>query len=289
MNENKTNINWYPGHMAKTKRILRENKDLIDVVLEVIDARMPYSSKLQDVDDILHGKPHILIVNKMDLCDIKETTKWINYYRNHGYIVVPLEKNGNLNELLNKIKDVLKDVNDKRLAKGMKIRKARATIIGIPNVGKSTLINRLVDKKVVEVGNKPGITKNVGWIRVNDKLELLDTPGILWPKIENITVAFNLASLSSIKEEILPLDEVATYILKMLDTYYPAKLQERYKIKDIDFTDIVQTFDEIGKKRGLLLKGGYVDYDRVIKVILNDIKLNYITGITFDRYGDDNE
>ena len=283
MNENKTNINWYPGHMAKTKRLVKEQLDLIDIVYEVIDARMPYSSKIKDIDEIIKNKPRVLVMTKYDLCDKQETAKWIKYYEDKGYKVVPLdlETNCNLKPLYRVTDELMVSINEKRESKGMLKKAARVLIIGIPNVGKSTLLNRLVGKKAVETGNKPGVTKNLNWIRINEKIELLDTPGILWPKLDEEKVAFNLASLSAIKEEILPLYNVCEYILNTLYTYYPKTLEERYGITEIS-DDIADTMDIIGKKRGCLVKGGLVDYDKVITVIMNDIK-TYFKNITFDR------
>lgn len=277
-------INWYPGHMAKTKRLILENLDLIDVVYELIDARMPYSSKIKDIDEILNNKPRILVVTKTDLCDRKETNKWLNYYKDQGYHVIDLDlEHGNINSLISKTENLMRELNEKRIAKGLKTRKIRALIVGIPNVGKSTLINRLVGKKATNVGNKPGVTKNLNWIRIGNNLELLDTPGILWPKLDNDIVALNLASLSAIKEEVLPIEDVVYYILNRLNQYYPHILLERYGIDELD-TDIIETLDRIGKKRGCLIKGGLVDYDKVYNVIINDIKLGYIKNITFDRF-----
>ena len=284
MNENKTNINWYPGHMAKTKRLISENINLIDVVYELIDARMPYSSKIKDLDDILKNKKRIIIMTKIDLCDLNETNKWINYYKNLGYIVLTanLENNNSLNDLIKVTNKVMEEENNKRLEKGLSKRKVRALVIGIPNVGKSTLINRLAGKKVVNVGNMPGVTKNINWIRINDSVELLDTPGILWPKLEQEKVALNLATFTAIKEEILPVERVVIYILNMLNKYYKDILKERYGIDSI--LEIEETLESIGKKRGCLIKGGIVDYDKVYSVIMNDIKNGIIKGITFDRY-----
>ncbi|NLL44718.1 MAG: ribosome biogenesis GTPase YlqF [Mollicutes bacterium] len=281
-----TNINWYPGHMAKTKRLIKEKIDLIDIVYEVIDGRMPYSSKIRDIDQYIKNKPRLLIMTKIDLCDMQETQKWIKYYEKQGYKVLPvdLKENTNINKILSATEEMMKEDNQKRIEQGMNKRKTRVLIVGIPNVGKSTLINRLVGKKATNVGNKPGITKSLDWIRINESLELLDTPGILWPKLDEEKVALNLASFTAIKEEVLPLDEVAIYILKTLYKYYPEKLKERYGITNINYDDILPTLDVIGKKRGCLIKGGEIDYDKVISVIINDVKEGIIKNITFDRF-----
>lgn len=285
--QNRANINWYPGHMAKTKRLISEKIDQIDIVYEVIDARIPYSSKITDIDNYIKNKPRILIFSKMDLCDPKETKKWMKYYEEQGYIVigVDLTKPNSVKQIIDKTMELLEQDKKKREQKGMKERKARVLVVGIPNAGKSTLINRLVGKKAAVVGNKPGVTKNLDWIRINDSLELLDSPGILWPKFESSTVAFNLASLTAIKEEVLPLDEVVIYILETLEKYYPEILNGRYGIDHLN-EDIVETLEYIGKKRGCLIRGGEIDYEKVYTVILNDIKDGSIKGITFDRIDD---
>ena len=270
--------------MAKTKRLINEQINLIDLVYEIVDARMPFSSKIIDIDNYTKDKPRILIVNKMDLCDKEETNKWVNYYKDLGYEVLPMNLEGNVNikPLINLTEKVLEDVNQKREDKGMIKRKARVLVVGIPNVGKSTLINRLAGKKVVNIGNKPGVTKNLSWIRVNEHIELLDSPGILWPKLDSYN-AFNLATFTAIREEILPLFEVVEYILRTLEKYYPEILKERYGLDVLD-EDIVNDLEFIGKKRGCLLKGGEIDYDKVMLLIINDIKNGYIKGITFDRF-----
>lgn len=282
----KTSINWYPGHMAKTKRLISENIDLIDIVYEVIDARIPYSSKIKDIDNLLKNKPRILIVTKMDLCDELETNKFLDKYKSEGYTVIPVDLLGgkNVNEIINKTKEVLRPLDEKRMSKGLKKRNYRALIVGIPNVGKSTLINRLVGKKATQVGNKPGVTKNLSWVRINKDIDLLDSPGILWPKLDNEEVALNLASMSAIKEEILALSDISIHILNKLNDHYKDKLKERYGIESVNKKDYLETLDIIGRKRGCLLRGNVVDYDKVYSVIVRDIKDSNIKGLTFDRF-----
>ncbi len=278
MNE-KTNINWYPGHMAKAKRELKENMPLIDIVYEVIDARMPISSKVADIDDIIKDKPKILVVSKYDICDKKVTDELLKKYSNYTIVKCDL-LNGNIIELINKTKDFSKKINDERASKGLKPRKTRVVVIGSPNVGKSTLINKLVGKKAVQTGNTPGVTKTLGWVRINNDIELMDSPGILWPKLDNQDNAHILASLSSIKEEILDIEDLARFIIKKLSNLYPEKIKERYKL-DIINDDTI--FDDIAKKRGLLAKGGVVDYDKVYLTIVKDLKDSKFGNITLDR------
>ena len=282
MNE-KTNINWYPGHMAKTKREISEKLNLIDIVYEVIDGRMPISSKIVDIDDLIKDKPRILVVTKMDLCDEEETKKILKEYESSGYKVVCVDLvNGNCNELISITKDIMSNINKNRESKGMMERAARVLIVGVPNAGKSTSINRLVGKKSAGVGNTPGFTKNLEWIRVNKDIELLDSPGILWPKLENQDNAKVLAAFSSIKEEILNLDDIACFILKRLFELYPDKLKERYGIEELD-EDFVEAYELIGRRRGALSRGGIVDYDKVSDLIIKDLKNGYFGKVTFDR------
>ena len=285
MNENKTNINWYPGHMAKTKREIKEKLNLIDIVYEVIDARMPLSSKIVDIDELIGDKKKILVMTKYDICDKEETNKFIKHYENLGYIVIPVDLVNNSNDekkIIEASKEILKDENEKRISKGLKPRSIRALIVGVPNAGKSTLINRLVGKKSAGVGNRPGFTKSLSWIRINKDIELLDSPGILWPKLENQESAHILASLSSIKEEIIDNMNLSCFVLKKMMKLYPKNLEDRYGITELD-EDFIETFDVIGKRRGALSRGGIADYDKVANIIIQDLKNGHLGNVTLDR------
>ena len=278
-------LNWYPGHMAKTKREIKEKLPLIDVVYEVVDARMPISSKVIDIDDIIKNKPRILIMTKYDMCDKSQTDKIIKYYKDKGYSVVPVDliKNTNVNLIIKETSKVSDIINVERKKKGLKPKQSvRALVIGAPNVGKSTLINRLVGKKKTVTGNKPGVTKQLSWIRVGSNIELLDTPGILWPKLENQEHAYNLAALSSVKEEVVDLQDLSIYILHKLNKLYPNYLEKRYGITTIS-DDIIATLEEIGNRRGAKISGGEIDYDKVYSIIIRDLKEGLIGPITLDR------
>ena len=284
--QNQTNINWYPGHMAKTKKEIKEKLNLIDVVFELIDARIPLSSKNNDINNLIKNKPRILIMTKTDLCDINITNKWKDYYEYQGYKVIPVDliNNKNINLILNITSELSNEINKKRTNKGLKPRRIRILILGIPNVGKSTLINRLVGKKATNTGNKPGITKNLEWIRINNNLELLDTPGILWPKLDNNTIALNLASMTAIKEEILNKEQIAIYIIDKMIKLYKNNLINRYKLDTIDNNyDIVDILDKIGLKIGAI-KNNETDYDKVYNTVLKDLREGYLGRITFDEY-----
>ena len=279
----KSVINWYPGHMAKAKREISEKIGLIDIVFEVIDARIPYSSKNKDIDNMIKNKPRVLIMTKIDLCDMDVTLKWKKYYEDLGYRVIMLDLINGYNKKVieDNIKDLIDDVNEKRKKKGLKERRIRTLILGIPNVGKSTLINRLVGKKATNVGNKPGVTKQLEWIRISNTMELLDTPGILWPKLDDNEVALNLASMTAIKEEILDLEDVSIYVINKMFKLYPLNIKNRYHLENND--DIVETLDLIGKKIGAL-RNGEVDYERVYRTILRDLREGYLGKVTFDEF-----
>lgn len=282
MNDNKTNINWYPGHMAKTKREISEKLDLIDVVFEVIDARIPYSSKNKDIDAMIKNKKRVLIMTKIDMCDIINTNKWIKYYEEKGIKVIPVDliNKKNISEIFKVTEEVNKELNDKRKEKGLKERKVRILILGIPNVGKSTLINTLVGKKATNVGNKPGITRHLEWIRINKDIELLDTPGILWPKLDDDAIAHNLAAMTAIKEEILDTEDIAIYIINTMLKLYKDNIVNRYNLTS--YNDVVEVLDMIGKKIGAV-RNNETDYEKVYSIILRDLREGYLGKVTFDR------
>lgn len=283
--QNTTNINWFPGHMAKTKTQIGELLPLIDIVYELIDARIPESSRISDIDSITKNKARIIIMTKSDLCDLEETKKWVKKYESEGHkvILANLQDNFDYKEVLVKTNEISEEINKKRQEKGLKPKEIRALVVGIPNVGKSTFINRLAGKKVANVGNRPGVTTNLVWLKTKLNILLLDTPGILWTKFENQEVALNLASFSAIRSEILDVDEVAIHILNKLSKYYPLILKSRYNLETFNNEETVEAYETISKKIGAIIKGGEVDYERVSNAILNDIKNELVKNITFDR------
>ena len=282
MNE-KLNINYYPGHMAKTKRELKENIKLIDVIYELVDARLPKSSKIKDIDELIKDKKRILIMTKKDLCDLDVTSKWQKRYESLGYKVLIMDLvNGNdYKKLISITKEMMEDILIKRLEKGLKEKEIRVAVIGIPNVGKSTLINKLAGKKVTNVANKPGVTKQINWLKTNNGLLLLDTPGILWPKIEDNEESLNLAITGSIKMEVLNITDLGGYIVSYLKNYYPNILEEKYQIKVKK--DPMEIFKQIAKKMNAY-KDNEIDYEKVCEKLYNDIISGKIKGVTFDKW-----
>lgn len=282
--DNKKTINWYPGHMAKAKREIKEKLDLIDIVYEVIDARLPISSRIP-LDDLIENKKRIVVVTKYDLCDKLKTDKYLDEIKKEYPVLVYDLKNTNqkdINNLINLTNDSLKEINETRRKKGLKPRIFRALVVGAPNVGKSTLINRIRGKNVLETGNRAGVTKGLSWIRIGNTIELMDTPGILYPKITSPEIGLNLASFASINEDILNKEEIATYILEILFKNYPDILNRRYNLKNRSEFSKIEILEEIAKNTNSYQKGLEIDYDRVYTIIINDLKEGRIKNITFD-------
>jgi len=280
-------IHWFPGHMAKARRLIEEKIKLIDIVIEIVDARIPYSSKNPMMDKLVHNKQKVMIMSKIDLADPIYTKQWVKYYENQGYYVVAsnLLDFKEMNKIVNNSREVLKDKFAKDKARGLKERAIRALIVGIPNVGKSTLINKMAKRKSAKTGDKAGVTKALQWIKVNKDFELLDSPGILWPKFEDKEVAIHLALTGAIKEEILPKDELCIYCMKFLNTYYRDIFYKRYGIKEMDndnLDSIIEVMDQIASIRQAYLPGKQVDYDKVYDIILREARNGSIGLITFD-------
>lgn len=277
-------IQWYPGHMAKTKREVKEKIRVIDVVLELLDARIPYSSQNPVVKEITGNKPRVILLNKADLADDNELNKWISYFEKQGNKTLKINAiNGKgVDKILPTLKEVLKDKIEKEKKQGRKERPIRTMILGIPNVGKSTLINKLANKKKLVAQDRPGVTKQTQYIRVGQDLELLDTPGILWPKFDDENVAFRLALTGAIKDNILPIDDVCIYGFRILDKYYKSQFEERFDIK-VDIDDVVKIYDDIGIRRGFLMRGKEVDYDKVSNTFLHELRNGKMGKIILDR------
>ncbi len=276
-------IQWFPGHMAKARREVTENLKLVDIIFELVDARLPLSSRNPMIDDVINQKTRLLILNKMDMADDMQTKKWIAYFEEKGLPTVAvnsLEGKG-LQTIFKAAKELLKPKWDRMKERGMKPRAIRAMIVGIPNVGKSTLINRFAKKNIAKTGNTPGVTKRQQWIKVEKEIELLDTPGILWPKFEDPEAGYKLALTGAIKDAVVNMEDLAVYGLRFLASHYPNRMKERYGIDAVS-EDLVETFDHIGKLRRCFAGGGEIDYDQVAELIVRDIRSQHLGRLTFD-------
>jgi ribosome biogenesis GTPase A len=280
-------IQWFPGHMAKARREVTEKLKLVDIIFELVDARVPFSSRNPMIDEIIQHKPRVVLLNKADMADKEITNQWIRYFQSNGITALAINSQAGIGmkEIVFEAKKLLNEKFEKMRSKGIKPRAIRAMIVGIPNAGKSTLINRLAKKNIARTGNTPGVTKAQQWIKVGKELELLDTPGILWPKFDDQEVGLKLAVTGAIKDTILNMHDVAAYALRFLEKQYPERLKDRYKLETIQ-EDIVELFDAIGRFRGCLISGGEVDYDKVSELIIREIRMEKLGPLTFEKPGD---
>ena len=289
-------ISWYPGHMAKTKREISEDLKLIDVVVELLDSRIPLSSQNPDIAELTKGKKKIIVLNKKDLADNMQNEAWKKYFNSNGQVCILTDSNlgKGINEVTKAIEEIMKEDLKKYAEKGRTGRKIKAMILGIPNVGKSSFINRIVKTNRLEVGNKPGVTRKKQWISINDKINLLDTPGVLWPRFGDEKTALNLAFTGTIKDDVLEQTEIAYQLLKFLLENYRQNVTERYKIT-LDFIEkilsqdqpenfnVYEIMQEIGRKRGAIISGGEIDDEKTAKIILDDFRSGRLGKITIEK------
>ena len=286
MNENKTNINWYPGHMAKAKREIGEAMSKVDLVLELVDARCPEASRNPILNELIGSKPRVIVLNKADLADEKVNKKWIEHYKKEGQsaILADSVKGAGVKEIVKTTYDIMSDKLKKQEAKGLVGGNIKAMIVGIPNVGKSTLINKIAGKQTASTGNKPGVTKKNQWIRLDERLQLLDTPGVLWPKLDNEKYARHLSYVEAVKDEVVDIEEIAVNLADEVAQNYKKELYERYKIQDsFSYEMPYELLEEIGRKRGCLIKGGDIDYTKASNILIDEFRSGKIGRISLER------
>jgi len=279
------NIQWFPGHMAKTRRILSENLKLVDIVIELLDARIPLSSKNPEIDEIIKDKPRIVALNKSDLADREISKEWSKWYSSQGYTSIFIDsiRGEGINDLKAKLRLMMKGKIERDRQKGRIFRPIRTMVVGIPNVGKSSFINKVAGRATAATGDRPGVTRSKQWIRINEEIELLDTPGILWPKFDDQQVGLNLAFTGAIKDEILDTTEIAARLLARLSQTYPENLKARFKLETVEGKDGATLLEETGRKRGCIVSGGEVDYNRIAAIVLDEFRGGKIGRITLER------
>lgn len=277
------NIQWYPGHMAKTRRQIQESLKMIDVVLELLDARIPISSSNPDMDEITMNKPRIVLLNKCDLAEDNITSQWIKYYKEKGISAIDIDSisGKNINKVYGIVKEVTREKFERKVAKGIIGQPVRAMVAGIPNVGKSSFINKISCRSIAATGDRPGVTKSKQWIKVRKDFELMDTPGILWPKFNDEEVGLHLAFTRAIKDEILDTEELATEFIKEIAIIKPSSLEQRYKIKIKE--NPLDTLEEIGRRRGCVISGGNIDILRAANIIFDDYRNGRLGRISIER------
>lgn len=276
------NFQWYPGHMTKAKRMMQENIKLIDLIIELVDARIPMSSRNPDIDDMGKNKARLILLNKADLAEDKMTEAWEQFFKEKGYSVVKVnsKKGGGIKSIQNVIQEACREKTERDRKKGILNRPVRAMVVGIPNVGKSTFINALAGKACAKTGNKPGVTKGKQWIRLNKNVELLDTPGILWPKFEDQAVGLKLAMIGSIRDEILNKEELAAETIRFMLTHYKGVLAEKYSIEETE--DCYEVLSRIARSRGCLRQGNELDTDKAAFLLTDDFRNGRLGRVTLE-------
>ena len=274
---------WYPGHMTKAVRQMKEDIKLIDLVIELLDARIPLSSRNPDIDDLGKNKARLVLLNKSDLADETDNNKWIQYFKDKGIIALKINSKNKqgIKEINNAVQIACKEKIERDKKRGIINRPVRAMVVGIPNVGKSTFINAYAGRAAAKTGNKPGVTKGKQWIKLNKNLELLDTPGILWPKFDNQTIGMHLAFIGSMNDNVLDVTELAYQLVKLLATTYPKVVVERYKIEGHE--DPLQVMYQVAEVRGCKLKGNQPDLEKTSKIIMDDFRAGKLGRITLDK------
>ncbi len=266
-------IQWYPGHMAKAKRDIAEKLKLVDIIIELLDARIPLSSRNPMIDDIVLQKPRLILLNKYDLADSEVVNSWISFFKNQEIEAIPISSisGKGINNITIQSEKLMADKRERLIKRGINSHSIRAMILGIPNVGKSSLINRLANKKAARTGDKPGITKGQQWIKVGKSIDLLDTPGILWPKFDDQEVGYRLAATGAIKDELFHFDDIALFIVEYFKNNYPAELKDRYNLTNLAENNI-DIIKQIGKNRGCLISGGNIDFDKSSELIIRELR-----------------
>lgn len=278
------NIQWYPGHMTKTRRQMAENLKLVDAVCEIIDARIPYSSRNPDIDDMFSSKPRLVLLNKADQADSNITRRWKDYFRAQGMAVLETDckTRKGINDFAPTLRELLKPQIEKWNEKGLVGKTIRVMVVGIPNVGKSTLINQLAKRKTAKTEDRPGVTRGAQWVTVDDKLELLDTPGILWPKFDDPMVGLRLAFTGAVKDQIMDVETLAFELMKLMAVEYPEKVRERYKFDPDPSLEDWELLEMAGRKRGFLISGGEIDLDRMARVLLDEYRAGKLGRISLE-------
>ena len=283
MDQEKMNIQWYPGHMTKTRRQIEADLKLVDAICEIVDARIPISSRNPDIDAICGNKPRIIVLNRMDLADPNATKRWLAYFRGKGYAAVATDckSQKGISNFQPAVRSVLKEKIERNMAKGMN-KPLKVMVVGIPNVGKSTLINQISGRKGAKAENRPGVTRGKQWVTVDSGLLLLDTPGILWPKFEDPEVGMMLAYTGAVKEGVIDIEELAVRLMELLHKYYPHVLKERYKVEAEQGTPGYVLLEEAGRKRGYLLSRGEIHTERMAKVLLDEYRSGKLGHFTLE-------